>query len=193
MDPPDSPPDTFETIDGVKLIVRPIEAGDRAALVDAFQHLSQQSVYKRFLAPVKSLTESELSYLTELDHSSHEALIALTEAEEIVGVARYVREPDDRKRAEVAVTVRDEWQGRGVGTALLGLLARRARENGLEKFTGVCLAENREMLQLFDELGPSTRHRSEGDVTEVEVTLPTAATHAIRPALRAAASASKWS
>jgi hypothetical protein len=58
----------------------------------------------------------------------------------------------------------------------------------VEKFTGVCLAENREMLQLFDELGPSTRHRSEGDVTEVEVTLPTAATNATRPALRAAAS-----
>jgi len=179
----------METIDGVRLEIRPIDAEDKSALVDAFSHLSQRSVYRRFLAPVKRLTENELTYLTELDHSDHEALIALTETGEIVGVARYVRQPADPKRAEAAVTVRDEWQGRGVGTSLLHLLARRATGNGVEQFTGVCLAENREMLQLFDELGPSTRHRADGDVTEVEVTLPTTATHAIRPALRAAARA----
>lgn len=179
----------METIDGVPLTIRPITADDKAALVDAFRHLSEQSVYRRFLAPVKRLTESELAYLTELDHSDHEALVALTEAGEIVGVARYVRQPADPSHAEVAVTIRDEWQSRGVGTTLLHLLARRAARNGIELFTGVCLAENREMLQLFDELGPTTRHRQDGDVTEVEVTLPTTATHAIRPALRAAASA----
>ena len=179
----------METIDGVRLSIRPIAADDKSALVDAFSHLSQKSVYQRFLAPVKRLTASELTYLTELDHADHEALIALTEAAEIVGVARYVREDADPKRAEVAVTVRDEWQGRGIGTTLLHLLARRATENGVTQFTGVCLAENREMLQLFDELGPTTRHRADGDATEVEVTLPTTATHAIRPALRAAAKA----
>ena len=183
--------DTFETVDGVQLSVRPIQAGDKAALVEAFQHLSQQSAYRRFLAPVKRLTETELAYLTELDHEAHEALIALTETGELVGVARYVRDPDDPKRAEVAVTVRDEWQGRGVGTALLGLLARRAVANGVERFTGVCLAENREMLQLFDELDPDNRHRSDGNVTEVEVTLPATARDKLRPALRAAAIASR--
>ena len=185
----DPPAETMETIDGVRLTIRPITADDKAALVDAFRHLSEQSVYRRFLAPVKRLTESELAYLTELDHSDHEALVALTEAGEIVGVARYVRQPADPTHAEVAVTIRDEWQSRGVGTTLLHLLARRATGNGIELFTGVCLAENREMLQLFDELGPTTRHRRDGDVTEVEVTLPTTATHAIRPALRAAAKA----
>ncbi len=87
------------------------------------------------------------------------------------------------------MTVLDAWQGRGVGTTLLHLLARRAAENGITQFTGVCLAENREILQLFDELGLTTRHPADGGVTEVEVTLPTTATHAIRPALRAAAKA----
>jgi RimJ/RimL family protein N-acetyltransferase len=191
VDRADPPIDRFETIDGVELLVRPIGADDKAALVDAFRHLSRESVYKRFLAPVKRLTESELAYLTQLDHSDHEALVAVTEADEIVGVARYVRQPGDPKRAEVAVTVRDEWQGRGVGTALLRLLAGRGTGNGVEQFTGVCLAENREMLQLFDELGPSSQRRADGDVIEVEVRLPTTATQAIRPALRAAARA--WS
>jgi RimJ/RimL family protein N-acetyltransferase len=183
------PPEAMETIDGVPLRIRPIGADDKSALVDAFRHLSERSVYRRFLAPVKRLTESELAYLTELDHSDHEALVALLETGEIVGVARYVRQSAAPERAEVAVTVTDEWQGRGVGTTLLHLLARRATENGVQQFTGVCLAENREMLQLFDELGPTTRHPGEGEVTEVEVTLPTTATHAIRPALRAAARA----
>lgn len=185
--------ESFETIDGVRLCVRPITPEDKLALVGAFEHLSQESVYKRFLAPVKRLTESELAYLTELDHEAHEALVAVTEADEIVGVARYVCEHEDPGRAEVAVTVADEWQGRGVGTALLQMLARLAGEHGVEHFTGVCLAENREMLQLFDELGPTTRRRSDGEVIEIEVTLPTRATHAIRPALRAAARARKSS
>jgi GNAT superfamily N-acetyltransferase len=181
--------DRFETLDGIPLTVRPIGPGDKSALLDAFRHLSEGSVYRRFLAPVKTLTESELAYLTELDHSGHEALVAVTDEDEIVGVARYVRDPEDRKRAEAAVTVSDEWQGRGVGTALLGRLARRASENGVRYFTGLCLADNREMLQLFDELGPTVKHRDEGDAIEVEVTLPTATGDAIRPALRAAAKA----
>jgi GNAT superfamily N-acetyltransferase len=171
VDRSDPPPDSFETSDGVRLSIRPIRGDDKAALVKAFRHLSKDSVYKRFLAPVKRLTESELAYLTELDHEAHEALIAETELEELVGVARYVRDPDEPKQAEVAVTVQDEWQGRGVGTALLSMLARRAGDNGVERFTGVCLAGNREMLQLFDELGRSCRHTQRGGLIEVEVTL----------------------
>jgi GNAT superfamily N-acetyltransferase len=138
---------------------------------------------------MKTLTEGELSYLTELDHEGHEALVAVTETDEIVGVARYIRDPKDPGRAEAAVTVCDEWQGRGVGSTLLRLLAARASDNDIGLFTGICLADNREMLQLFDELGPTVRHRQEGEVVEVEVTLPTTATHAIRPALRGAAKA----
>jgi GNAT superfamily N-acetyltransferase len=181
--------DRFETVDGIPLTVRPIRPDDKSALLHAFRHLSERSVHRRFLAPVKTLTESQLAYLTELDHTGHEALVAVTESDELVGVARYVRDPDDRERAEVAVTVSDEWQGRGVGTALLGRLARRAAGNGVRYFTGICLADNREMLQLFDELGPTVKHRPEGETIEVEVTLPTAAGHALRPALRAAARA----
>jgi RimJ/RimL family protein N-acetyltransferase len=177
-----------ETVDGVPFIVRPIQPDDKAALLEAFQRLSQESVYKRFLSPLKRLTESELAYLTELDHRSHEALVAVADTGEMIGVTRCVRQKEDPTRAEVAVTVVDDWQQRGVGTALLGLLARRAREEGVQSFTGVCLARNQEMLQLFDELGPTVKRRPGGsDVIEVEVTLPSSATESIRPALRAAA------
>lgn len=163
----------IETIDGVALSIRPISEDDKAALDAAFHHLSEESVYKRFLSPISRLTSNELSYLTELDHQAHEALVAVTDGGEIVGVARYIRSEADHASAEVAVTVLDEWQGRGVGSALLRLLGGRARANGIERFTGICLAENREMLQLFDELGPTKSRREEDSETiEVEVTLP---------------------
>lgn len=163
----------FETIDGVPLTARPIEPSDKAALLETFGHLSEDTVYRRFLAPVKHLTKTELAYLTEIDHADHEALIALTDADQIVAVARYVRERADPTRAEAAVTVQDDWQSRGVGSTLLRTLAGRARANGITHFTGVVLTGNREMLTLFHELGPTTsRHPPASEAVEVEVELP---------------------
>lgn len=63
--------------------------------------------------------------------------------------------PDDKGAlAETAATVIDEWQGRGVGTELLRRVAARAREAGIEHFTASCLAENHDIQQLLQELGP---------------------------------------
>src|SRR4029079_17230429 len=78
--------------------------------------------------------------------------VALDSNGELVGVARYVRSgaPD---RAEAAVTVVDDWQGRVLGTALLTLLADRGREEGVSIFTALLLAENTEMLDLLKHLG----------------------------------------
>ena len=172
-----------------ELSVRPIEPGDKDALLTAFSHLSEESRYRRFLAPITRLTASQLAYLTELDHQDHEALIALTPEGEIVGVARYIRDQDRPGAAEVAVTVADDWQRRGIGTALLHRLAQRARDAGIESFVGYCLAENQEMLQLLDEVGPVAKRRTpEGGTIEVEVELPSRVEpeHA-RPFLRAVA------
>jgi hypothetical protein len=72
--------DSFETVDGIRLTVRPIGPDDKSALLDAFRHLSERSIYRRFLAPMKTLTKSELAYLTELDHSGHPALRAAARA-----------------------------------------------------------------------------------------------------------------
>ena len=72
-----------------------------------------------------------VTYLTEIDHHDHEAIIALEEESgEGIGVARYVRNPTHPETAEVAVTVIDEWQGRGLGTLLLEVLGQRARAEG---------------------------------------------------------------
>lgn len=177
---------TITTRDGVELVVRPITAADREALRDHFEHLSFETRYRRFMAAIKHLSEGELTRLTDIDHHDHEALVALVPGGELVGVARCMRLPGAPHRAEVAVTIADAWQGRGVGTQLLHLLAERAHELGIRCFVATCLAHNRPMLELFRELGTAVSERNAGDgIVEVEVELPTRGRrHEWRGALR---------
>ena len=131
------------------------------------------SLMTRKRCSMPELSESMVRYLTTVDHHDHEALVALDpETGEGVGVARYVRDADDEKRAEAAVTVIDDWQGRGLGTLLLELLAARAREEGITRFTALMLASNDEMMELLDSLGPVRIIDREAATVEVEAPLP---------------------
>lgn len=163
-----------EIRDGNKLLLRPIEPGDKRALADGFERLSAESRYRRFFAPMSRLSGTDLRYLTEVDHYDHEAILATdADGEAAVGVARYVR-GDDPTRAEVAVTVLDDWQGRGVATALLERLVAHAREAGIERFSALILADNEAAIELFSGLseGEPEPLRSESGHVEVEVELP---------------------
>jgi GNAT superfamily N-acetyltransferase len=158
--------------DGSEVLVRPIRPEDKEAVRHGFARLSEKSRYQRFLSPIAELTDRQLEYLTEVDHHDHEALAAFdTESGDGVGVARFVREADGES-AESAVTVLDEWQGRGLGTALCNLLADRAREEGIRRLTAVLLATNREMIQLLATLGPVREVSKESGTVEIEVELP---------------------
>jgi nucleotide-binding universal stress UspA family protein len=152
------------------LLVRPIAPGDRDDLRAAFERLSQRSRYRRFFSPMDHLTESQLDYLTDVDHHDHEALVALdmTSGSGIVGVARFVR--SNGVEAEPAIVVADDWQGRGVGTALLASLAERSREEGVERFKALVLAENDDIVRLLGQLGEVRKSRV-GSELEVEVLL----------------------
>ena len=155
------------------IAVRPIEPGDKAALAAAFERLSAESRYRRFLSPHGELSAAELRYLTEVDHHDHEALVALDPATgEGVGVARYVRDRARPESAEVAVAVADRWQGRGVGTLLLHRLVDRAREEGIRRFTALMLADNEPMAHLLEDVG-ETRVLDAGQGTvQLAVALP---------------------
>jgi RimJ/RimL family protein N-acetyltransferase len=157
--------------DGSTVIVRPIEPDDRELLSAGFEQLSEHSRYMRFQAPLASLSDQQLTYLTEVDHHDHEALLALApnDGEEIVGVARFVRVNDTV--AECAVVVADHWQTRGVGTALLDRLVERAREEHVERFTALVLAENAEALRLLERLGDTVQRRV-GSQVELDIELP---------------------
>jgi GNAT superfamily N-acetyltransferase len=158
--------------DDSEVVVRPIEPGDRGALAAAFERLSEQSRYQRFMTPMDALSDSQLAYLTEVDHHDHEALIAFDGEGGAVGVGRFIRLESDPSRAEAAVTVIDEWHGRGLGTALTALLAERARAEGVECFTALLLATNDQMHDVLASLGPAKVLSREAGTVEIEVAIP---------------------
>jgi RimJ/RimL family protein N-acetyltransferase len=175
--------------DGEQILVRPIRHDDREELAAGVRRLSPESRYRRFFTPTNELSASELSYLTEVDHHDHEALVAL-EPDSLhgIGVARFVRSRQDPEVAEVAVAVADSWQNRGVATALLDRLTQRAREEGVHRFSAEILADNQPMLDLIDELGDVTMRNLDHGSVEIEVQLPPEGIGAaLRESLRAAA------
>jgi len=173
--------------DGASIRIRPIEPDDKPHVLQAFGRLGEGSRYRRFLTYKKELSVAELVSLTEVDHHDHEALAAIDpETGEGVGIARYVRDPDRPVAAEAAVTVVDDWQGRGVGAALLGRLADRARQEGVREFTATLLSENRAMRTLFERLGVLRVVRG-GPVQEIDVALPVGDGDCMDETLRAAA------
>lgn len=174
---------------GRTVLIRPIEAGDKQRMVEAFERLSPESRYRRFFAPMHELSAEQLAYLTEVDHRDHEALVALDESgSQGLGVARYVRDAEDRTIAEVAVTVVDDWQRMGIGTLLAARLAERAREEGITHFSALVQADNRLVLDMVRSLG-EVRSQSEGSELLLDVALPDAAEtrRRIRAVLREAA------
>jgi nucleotide-binding universal stress UspA family protein/GNAT superfamily N-acetyltransferase len=161
-------PVTATLRDGARVTIRPIEPEDREELAAGFERLSPESRYRRFFGPMNQLRPRDLDYLTRVDHHDHEALVALDEAGQGIGVARYVRtEPGE---AEPAVVVADDWQRRGVGARLVDLLAERALEEGIATFRAPVLAQNADAIALLKRLGEaSTTHL--GREVELEIAL----------------------
>ena len=180
--------------DGSTAHLRTVEPEDREALAAGFAQLSDESRYRRFLTPVPELTATQLTYLTEIDHHDHEAILARSPGGEPMGVARFVRTDPESDSAEVAVTVVDRWQGRGLGTVLLERLAERAREEGVARFTATALASNEDMIDLLQALGETVAEPPSGGVVEMRVELPadTGDESPLRRMLRKAAAGRLW-
>src|SRR5450755_2389624 len=94
------------------------------------------------------------------------------ETGEGIGVARYVRHANRPDTAEVAVTVLDDWHRRGLGTLLLEVTGARARKDGITNFSGLMLASNREMMDVFESLGPVRIVDRELSTVEIEMPIP---------------------
>ncbi len=157
--------------DGSTVLIRPVCSMDAPLLADGFARLSPQSRWMRFLGAKTSLSAAELRYLTDVDHHDHEAIGALSVADgRGVGIARYVRDTNDPRSAEIAVTIVDDWQGRGLGTELLARLSDRARQAGIDRFTALVSTQNAAMAGLLRKLGACLVGRGPGTV-EYEVAL----------------------
>jgi len=139
---------------GHQVLIRALRPDDAPGLAEAFEQLSETSRYRRFFAVKPRLSEESVAFFTDVDHRDHEALGAMTpDSRQLVGVARFIRDPGQPDQAEVAVTVIDSWQRRGLGTVLLCELAQRAAAEGIRHFTAEILAENRPVLTLARRLG----------------------------------------
>jgi len=163
--------------DGAPVWIRALRPEDRVAMQAGFGRLSEATIYHRFFQAKRHLTETELRYLTELDFRDHVALVAeITGPDgehEGVGVGRFVRvaHAGAEGHAEVAFTVLDPHQGRGVGTLLLDHLARIARGLGYRVFEAEVMPDNRQMLEVFEHSGLPMREVVREGVVHVELGL----------------------
>jgi GNAT superfamily N-acetyltransferase len=151
--------------------IRPLQRGDRRGLAAAIARLSDDSRYLRFATPKPRLTESELDHLMDVDHHDHEALLAIDPLTgRGVAVVRYVQVPGEPGAVEVAATVADDWQGIGLGSALLARLKERARDEGHSALRASVLATNRRSIAMLRRAGFRSRPGG-GVLREYELTL----------------------
>ena len=140
--------------DGQRVEIRALKSQDRDDLIAAVGRTSSESLYRRFFAVRRHFSETEESFYLNIDFASHVALVALAKENgqhTIVGGGRYVvGEPG---QAEVAFTVVDKYQGRGLGAALLRHLTVIARQTGLRELVAYVLPDNRAMLKVFEKSG----------------------------------------
>ena len=159
--------------DGSTLRLRPPRAADLDAVLEFFGALSKQSVYWRFHG-FPSLTPATVEPFLDPDWEESGSLIgALSgedDSERIVALASFVRLRDPSS-AEVAFTVADELQGRGVGTRLLEQLAESAADAGISEFVAEVMPDNRAMLGVFADAGFAVSRRLEGGTTEVRLAI----------------------
>ncbi|HVX19536.1 MAG TPA: GNAT family N-acetyltransferase [Acidimicrobiales bacterium] len=159
--------------DGTAVRLRPITPADASELVRFHEGLSPESQRFRFLAMHPHLTPAEIELFTHVDGHDRLALVA-TSGGELVGVARCDR-VGDAADAEVAVTVADRFQGRGVGTLLLEHLADRARHAGIKRFVAVVAPDNSKMLRVFHDAGFDSETRLDEGIVDVRLPLATTA------------------
>ena len=161
--------------DGQRVQLRLIRPSDKEMLREGFELLSADSRYARFMSPKSRLTETELEYLTDVDGVNHFAMGAIrrrfVSTDEGIGSARFVRLVDQPDTAEPAVTVLDEFQGKGLGSILLQRLIEAAWERDVRWFVSELLAENKASKRMMESLSPEVKFRHSGDGALV-ATLP---------------------
>lgn len=145
--------------------IRRLHRHEIAAVAAVLDGLSPASRIRRFHAPVTRLSPSLARALTDIDDHRHVALVA--EVRERgrrvpVGIARYVREPDDS--AELAIAVVDRSQGIGIGTRLMRQLVRHAMDHGVRELRADLLADNEAIQRLLTKVLPATRFTADGHV-----------------------------
>ena len=166
----------FSTVDvlrnGQRVEIRALRPEDQEEMLAAVRRTSTQSLYRRFFTVRRQFSEAETSFFLNVDFVSHVALVAVIEEggkPTIVGGGRYVVIKPGQ--AEVAFAVIDQFQGQGIGTALLRHLSSLAREAGLREFVAEVLPENAAMLKVFEKSEVEVTTRREPQTVHVVLRL----------------------
>ncbi len=158
---------------GLEIFLRPVKITDETILKDFFYDLSEDSMYMRFFSTRRDMPHKRLQEFVVVDWSRKMEILAVIKENErdretIIGVGQYELIPDNYL-AEVAIVVRDEYQGRGVVGELLSYLTYIARRDGLLGFTAETLVENKAIVGLFEKMGFHTEKRREEGVYEMKM------------------------
>ena len=156
--------------DGRRVEIRALRHEDRNGLEEAVSRVSVESLRRRFFLIKRHFSEQEIEFFSNVDFVDHVALVVVAQESgqpHIVGGGRYVAL--EAGRAEVAFALIDEYQGQGIGAALMGHLAAIARDAGLKAFVAEVLPENIAMLKVFEKSG--LRPVTKRDAGIVHVTL----------------------
>ncbi len=148
-------PITFQSTDGQTITVRRMLPADVNLLVHIYRHLSEESLYQRFREPVANLPPlrilEEARILAEAGYTQGKGFLAFADMPGRPGTpvagARYIR--TGNKTAETAITIRDDFQKRGIGTQLLNLIIEEARKDGIRTLIANVNANNRAVIKLL--------------------------------------------
>jgi len=151
----------------VEYRVRPIRKDDAAREREFIQSLSPESRFQRFMHAIREPSDELVAQLVDIDSHSRVALVAVIgepPAERIIGAARYAADTDGLD-CEFGVAISDDWQCRGIGTTLAGLLFEYARREGFRSIYGNVLANNQRMIELAEWLGLQVEPPAPGQTT----------------------------
>jgi acetyltransferase len=139
--------------DGTVIRLRSVRPEDERLLQDLAAHMTPEDMRFRFLAAMRGLSHELAVRLSHIDHDRDVALLAVAEGtNEVLGVARFAADPDSRA-AELAIAVRSDGKGHGLGHLMMARLIELARQRGIDEVVGEVLPENAAMLQLCREFG----------------------------------------
>ncbi len=151
--------------DGTHLMVRPVLPGDRERTVHGHIQFSSETLYRRFMT-ARAPTTALMQYLSEVDYVDHFVWV-VTDGSDPVADARFVRDESDPTVAEIAFTVADAYQGRGIGSFLIGALAIAAKVDGVKRFSARMLSDNVSMRAIMDHYGAVWQREDVGVITTV--------------------------